>query len=436
MNVPAALLALPDWLPGPGASARVAAQLYTLVLILSALLVVIGVAAAALRRASAGVRVLAWRAAVVALLAVCLGHMLPAERWTGTVPSGLAEPLVRLGRLQVALAESAASSMASAIPERPPAGRDAAFIRLLVALYAAGLAAILVRLAVAGLMLRTVARRARPVHDAPWLAALREARAALGIERSVRLLVSRELRVPMTWGVVHPVIGLPREAARWSDARRRAVLLHELAHVGAADALFLCFARVLCAVCWFHPGVWWLARGFRSECELAADDRVLASGVRASDYAELLVVVSDGLAGTTRAPAAVALSRRTGLQARLAAVVDVHRDRRAPGRPGRWAAVLVALSVAVPAGAARLAPSRDVLTALLRDARWDARAYAVVGLAQRPDSIEVARAASRLDPNPRVREWARLALETAPAGRPLPFLLNTLPALRADHPGR
>jgi hypothetical protein len=47
---------------------------------------------------------------------------------------------------------------------------------------------------------------------------------------------------------------------------------------------------------------------------------------------------------------------------------------------------------------------------LMRDARWESRAYAVIGLAQRQDSVAVARSVAERDPNPRVRAWARYAL--------------------------
>ncbi len=60
--------------------------------------------------------------------------------------------------------------------------------------------------------------------------------------------------------------------------------------------------------------------------------------------------------------------------------------------------------------AVQLAPTRSVLTTLMNDARWESRAYAVIGLASRPDSVAVARTAAELDPSPRVRAWARLAL--------------------------
>ena len=56
----------------------------------------------------------------------------------------------------------------------------------------------------------------------------------------------------------------------------------------------------------------------------------------------------------------------------------------------------------------QLAPTRDVLTTLMLDAQWESRAYAVLGLAQRADSVAVARSAAELDPSPRVRAWAQV----------------------------
>jgi hypothetical protein len=238
----------------------------------------------------------------------------------------------------------------------------------------------------------------------------------------------------VTWGILRPVIALPRGASRWSGEQRRAVLLHELAHVRRSDAPFAILARVMCALVWFHPGAWWLARRLRSECELACDDRVLASGVRPSDYAALLLTTADAARRAGRRPLAMALSQRRGLPERLASIVDSHRDRRAPGRLARAIAVMATLLLAGPAGAARFAPSKDVLTALMRDPRWDSRAYAVVGLAQRADSIHVARAASQSDPSPRVRAWARLALDQAPRLPSLPVRRDAMPAPRTDHP--
>ena len=67
---------------------------------------------------------------------------------------------------------------------------------------------------------------------------------------------------------------------------------------------------------------------------------------------------------------------------------------------------------------AGVAPTRDALTTLMRDSRWESRAYAVIGLAHRADSAAAARSAAELDPSPRVRAWARYALGLEPGAAP------------------
>jgi len=144
---------------------------------------------------------------------------------------------------------------------------------------------------------------------------------------------------------------------------------------------------------------------------------VIAAGVRRSDYAELLVTAAEALCGRAMVPSdALALSQRSGLRARLAAVLDGRHEPRPLSRGWAIAAAFATITVAGPMSAVQLAPTRDVLTTLMSDTRWDSRAYAVLGLARRADadSVAVARSAAELDPNPRVRAWARYALgETA-----------------------
>jgi hypothetical protein len=167
-------------------------------------------------------------------------------------------------------------------------------------------------------------------------------------------------------------------------------------------------ARIVCALFWFHPGVWWMANRFEADAEEASDDRVLLSGIRASDYAEWLGASAPG--AHDHAQATMALARPGNLRARLAAVTDTRRHVAGPG--GRVVLCAAALTAAIvaPLATARLAPTRQVLTSLMRETRWESRAWAVVRLAQRADSVDVARSAARHDPDPAVRAWARYAL--------------------------
>ena len=385
-------------------SARSVATVYTVSVLATVPLLIVAIAAFFLRRASAEARSLIWRSAIVALLIVFVGRQLPLHWIAWVVPSALAAPLVALGRVQVTGSALAPQTSADAIV-------GSAIIRGLFLVYAAGVVAVLIPTVIGLARGRSRLRRAMRVHGGRWERVLDEARGTLGIARPVRIFVDVTAAVPMTWGFVRPVVVLPRVATSWDNEQLRIVLLHELGHVRARDWVFNLIGRVVCALYWFHPGVWWVARGLRDDCELACDDRVIAAGVRRSDYAELLVSAATALrSARADAEPALALSERRGLRARLTAVLDTRHDVR-PLRRG-WATVAAAatLAVAGPVSAVQLAPSREVLTTLMLDARWESRAYAVLGLAQRRDSIGVARSAAELDPNPRVRAWARYAL--------------------------
>src|SRR5262249_2747349 len=146
------------------------------------------------------------------------------------------------------------------------------------------------------LLARLRLRRATLVTGARWHDALTEVRRRLGVGREIRLYVDRSASVPMTWGLVRPVVVLPRRAATWSAEELRIVLLHEVGPVRANDWAFNLAARLVCALYWFHPGAWWAARSLRDDCEIACDDGVIAAGIRRSDYAALLVDAAASIA--------------------------------------------------------------------------------------------------------------------------------------------
>jgi beta-lactamase regulating signal transducer with metallopeptidase domain len=392
-------------------SAHAVAAVYTVSLLVTVPLVAAGIAAFLLRHSSAEARSLVWRSAIMALLLVFLGRQLPLllpldsfgirMHWMAwVVPPALAAPLVELGRLQVASAPTLGS-----------AANGSAVVRLLLFVYLAGVVAVLVPTMIASARARRRLRRATPVRGLAWTTVIADAQTTLGMSRRVEVFIDPAAAMPMTWGFLRPVVVLPANAAAWIGSERRMVLMHELSHVRTADWMFNLAGRVACAFYWFHPGAWWIVRGLRADCEIACDDRVIAAGVRRSDYAELLVAAAASLRPAYRARgSALALAARAGLRVRLAAVLDTHHDVRPLARGWVAAAAVATLMVAGPMSAVQLAPTRGVLTTLMLDARWESRAYAVLGLAQRADSVAVARTAAELDPNPRVRAWARYAL--------------------------
>jgi hypothetical protein len=110
----------------------------------------------------------------------------------------------------------------------------------------------------------------------------------MGFKHGTALLVSEELRSPVSWGVMRPIILLNEQAVD-ATAEAEAIIAHELAHVARLDWAKLLISRLACALFWFNPLVWRLARECHQLREEAADDAVLLSEVDGADYASLLV---------------------------------------------------------------------------------------------------------------------------------------------------
>ncbi|MFP5287125.1 MAG: M56 family metallopeptidase, partial [Thermoanaerobaculia bacterium] len=249
-------------------------------------------AAFLLRRASAAARHLVWRLAFAGLLALpVLAAVVP--EWRVGVPGAQAAAPSALDLTSPALLSHRPPfprerrETAGAAQERAWAGRglplpeegramgggwgdvfgrgvwqSAAF-----ALWLTGVLAVLAPLAIALLRVSWLRRRARPVKDQDWLRLLDRVRADLKIRVPVELIEGEERAMPMTWGWRRPVVLLPAGAGTWSAPRRRAVLLHELAHVARGDSLTQLAAEVARALYWFNPLVWRAVRALRLESE-------------------------------------------------------------------------------------------------------------------------------------------------------------------------
>ncbi len=188
----------------------------------------------------------------------------------------------------------------------------------LTAAYFVGVALMLVPLGRGLLALATLSRQASG--DAPWLQSLRV--------RGGPRLGQANISVPMTFGWGRPVVLFPTSAEEWTDEERRSALAHELAHIRRGDWLLQMVSHVVVALTWFHPLTWVVRSRLLLQAEHAADDAVLAMGVRPSVYAEHLLARCSELA--VLRPAAVAMSPRPGqLEQRVRAILAPSRSRRA-----------------------------------------------------------------------------------------------------------
>jgi beta-lactamase regulating signal transducer with metallopeptidase domain len=206
-----------------------------------------------------------------------------------------------------------------------------------------------------------VSRRAipAPLH---WQVEVNALCARMGVTREVRLGIIRGTTSPLATGLWRAAILLPQISACWTADRRRAVLVHELAHIRRRDCRAQLLTQAACALYWFNPFVWMAAAHLRSERERACDDEVLRLGALPSSYAADLLDIARDLRPALRPMAGLAMARPCELEGRLLAVLAAGRPR-VPARISRWAVAtafgvitIVAFGV-TPAQTSQTAPS-------------------------------------------------------------------------------
>jgi HEAT repeat protein len=339
------------------------------------LLLVFGVAAL-LRRASAAARHTVWSSGFAGLVALpLLATTLP---WRLEVLPAAASVVVPapafdaaegepLGVINETLnderptAEAAVNLMPPAAPSGSSVSQPSNPGSWLVALWLVGAVLVIGRLVLGWFLMAWLSRRGQPLTDAGWTDLLDAAERRMGITTHVRLMKNGQVPMPMTSGLLRPVIVLPADCDDWTADRRFAVLLHELAHVRRGDLWVHFLVQAACACYWFHPLAWSAARRLRSDSERACDDLVLGAGTRASEYAgHLLQLVRR--AGHVRAPAvALPMAQRSDFEGRLLAILEPGVSRRPTGPLTALATAVTTLFLAVPLAA--MSPTRTALAA-------------------------------------------------------------------------
>jgi beta-lactamase regulating signal transducer with metallopeptidase domain len=157
--------------------------------------------------------------------------------------------------------------------------------------------------------------------------------------RPVELCLSHELRVPTAIGFFQPTVALPSWTLReLSTSELHSILLHELAHLRRWDDWTNLAQKVLRAVFFFHPAVWWVERRMSLEREMACDDIVLAHTGNPRAYAECLVLLAEkSLLRRGVAFAQAAVGRMRQMSRRILEILDRRRSHvTAVWKPAPW----------------------------------------------------------------------------------------------------
>jgi beta-lactamase regulating signal transducer with metallopeptidase domain len=167
------------------------------------------------------------------------------------------------------------------------------------------------------------------------------------ISRPITIATSDQVRVPAAIGLWKRTIVLPAWALNELPPEDlNAILLHEFAHLRRGDDWTNLIQKIVHALFFFHPAVWWIEKQLSVEREMACDDAVLAETANPHGYATCLVSLLEKslahrLPPTRLSMAHAAVRRAREASLRLARILDTKR----PKAMGVWKPALGIVSV-------------------------------------------------------------------------------------------
>ncbi len=313
------------------------------------------VAAALLHRRSAAARHWVLAVAIVCAAATpALEFVVPAWHLPGRVLQ-FAQPAGPL-RLYTLISIGQPAGDGSVAAGRPATG--AAARRALTAVWFTGTFVGLALLCAGCARLVFVTSRSRRIREGLWVELTNALTRDLGIDRPIALLQSDHPTLCFTWGIRRPAVILPHGADDWSADRKRIVLSHELAHVARNDWAVQIAAELLRAAYWFNPLVWIARTQLRRESEHACDDAVLGLGVHGSEYATHLLDLARAFnARPHLSIPAPAMARRSSLERRVRAMINVQVNRTPLTRPAGALVAVALLLITLPVVSAQGGPA-------------------------------------------------------------------------------
>jgi beta-lactamase regulating signal transducer with metallopeptidase domain len=123
-----------------------------------------------------------------------------------------------------------------------------------------------------------------------WKARMQALAAELGIRKTVSLVESTVVKVPIVIGHFKPLVMVPLGMLNHLPPdEMEAVLLHEMAHIRRHDYLVNYLQRIAESLFFFNPGLLWVSTLLRVEREVCCDEMAIARTGNKRQFVEALI---------------------------------------------------------------------------------------------------------------------------------------------------
>ena len=186
---------------------------------------------------------------------------------------------------------------AAAIPSAPVAGEGQSALSLWAMIWLAGMLICAAAFTVSYFKCRREFKTSLPVRNDYAKKWLNEHK----LLRAIEIRQSDRISTPLTYGVFHPVILLPKAADRADRKSLDYILAHEYVHIRRFDAATKLIAAFALCMHWFNPAVWVMYVLANRDIELSCDEaviRLFGESIRSS-YAMAIIQMAEIKSGIT-----------------------------------------------------------------------------------------------------------------------------------------
>ena len=119
------------------------------------------------------------------------------------------------------------------------------------------------------------------------------------LRRSVEIRQSDIISAPLTYGILRPVILMPKKTDWDNRQQLQYVLLHEYIHICRFDMVWKLVTIIALCIHWFNPMVWVMYILFNRDIELSCDESVVRrfGETSKSSYARTLITMEEKKSG-------------------------------------------------------------------------------------------------------------------------------------------
>lgn len=119
------------------------------------------------------------------------------------------------------------------------------------------------------------------------------------LRRSVEIRQSDRISAPLTYGILRPVILMPKKTDWDNRQQLQYVLLHEYIHICRFDMVWKLVTIAALCIHWFNPTVWIMYILFNRDIELSCDESVVRrfGETSKSTYARTLITMEEKKSG-------------------------------------------------------------------------------------------------------------------------------------------